>query len=147
MELQLTPKQKKSIFHLEVEQSVLVPSTKQADKPISQTQMNKRIADVRQYLSKQFGGYTSVKGMGGYYSDTKKKLIKEQVVKVTGFAQAKEFKKKKPQILQQLSQWGKKWGQESVGYEHEGDLYYIPQNLSNGIRKSKLKSKIKRRKK
>jgi|LGOV01.1.fsa_nt_gb hypothetical protein len=147
MKLKLSPKQEKQIFHLEIEQAILVPSTKRADKPVTQTEMNKRVSNVRKYLSKQFGGYTSVKGIGGYYSDDKKKLIKEKVMKVTGFAQAEDFQKKRPQVLQQLSKWSKKWGQESLGYEHEGDLYYIPSNLSNGVRKKKLKAKVRRKKK
>ena len=147
MKLKLSPQQEKQIFHLDIEQSILVPSTKKADKPISPTQMDKRVMDVRKYLSKQFGGYTSVKGIGGYYSSDKHKLIKEKVAKVTGFATAKEFTQKRPDVLKQMSKWSKEWGQESLGYEHEGDLYYIPANLSNGVRKKKLKSKIKRKKK
>jgi len=147
VKLTLTPTQKKKISHYAVEQSILVPSTTKADKSISQAQMDKRVANVRKYLSKQFGGYTSVKAVGGYYSADKKKLIKERVMKVTGFATTRKFNQKKPEVLKQMSKWSKEWGQESLGYEHEGDLYYIPANLSNGVRKKKLKSKIKRKKK
>jgi len=127
MTLKLSPKQRKDIFHLPIEQAILVPSTKQANKPVSNPEFNRRVAEVRKYLSKEFGGYTSVKGVGGYYSDDKKRLIKEKIAKVTGFSQKKDWNQKK--ILAQLSKWSKKWGQESMGYEHEGDLYYVPKNL------------------
>ena len=145
MKLGLTPAQKKGTFHLGVEQAILVPSTTKADKKIPEAQYKKRVAEVRKYLSQKFGGYTSVKAVGGYYSEPKKKVIQEKVMKVTGFATKKDFNKNKPALIKQLKVWGKKWGQESMGYEHEGDLYYFPQAKS--MRKTKLKTKIKRRKK
>lgn len=145
MPLKLTPAQKKKVFHLEIEQAILVPSTTSADKKVSDVVFKKRVKEVRKYLSKKFGGYTSVRGVGGYYSEPKKKIIQERVVKVTGFATKKDFKKNKPQLIKQMGKWGKKWGQESLGYEHEGDLYYFPQ--AKNMRKKKLKTKIRRKKK
>jgi len=145
MKLNLTPSQKKGVDKYSIEQAILVPSTTKADKKIPKAKYNQRVAEVRKYLSQKFGGYTSVKAVGGYYSEPKKKVIQEKVMKVTGFATKKDFKKNKPALIKQLKVWGKKWGQESMGYEHEGDLYYFPQ--AKTMRKTKLKSKIKRRKK
>jgi hypothetical protein len=151
MALNLTPAQRKKTFHLKVEQAVLVPSTKSGDKPVSKAVMQKRVANVRKYLSKKFGGYTSVKGVGGYYSDDKKKIIKEKVVKVTSFATPQSFKKNKDALLVKLSQLSKKWGQESMGYEHEGDLYYVSRGLkrkrriSPALRKKLIKNLAKAR--
>ena len=145
MKLGLTPQQKKDVDILDIEQAILVPSTTGADKKISQAQYKKRIGEVRKYLSKKFGGYTSTKGVGGYYSEPKHKVIQEKVTKVTGFATKQDFRKNKPELLNQLGAWGKEWGQESIGYEHEGDLYYFPQTKTK--RKTKLKSKIKRKRK
>jgi hypothetical protein len=122
----LSKEHKKYIdFHLPIQQRVIVPSTTGADKPIPKTQLKKRVQNVRKYLSQTFGGYTSTKGTGGYYSDDKKKVIKEKVVVVTSFGTKKAYSKNKGKVIEQLGNWGKKWGQESVGYEHEGDLYYI----------------------
>lgn len=126
---------------LPIEQAIIIPSTKGADKSISQTEMNKRVNAVRKFLSQKFGGYTSVKGMGGWYSDDKKKLIKEDIVKVTGFSSIKDYKRNKNVLAKQISKWGNKWGQESMGYEKEGDLF-----LYDTKRKIKLKARIRRRK-
>jgi|TARA_R100001530_G_scaffold109442_1_gene76837 hypothetical protein len=146
MKLGLTPKQKKDVFILDVEQAILVPSTAKADKKIPDAKFKSRVAEVRKYLSQKFGGYTSIKGVGGYYSEPKRKVIQEKVTKVTGFATTQDFKKNKPALIKQLGAWGKEWGQESIGYEHEGDLYYFPQAKKNK-RKAKLKAKLRRKKK
>jgi len=127
---------------LPIEQAVIVPSTAKADKPISKVEMKKRVDDVRRFLSTKFGGYTSTKGMGGWYSSDKKKLIKERIVKVTGFSTKKDYNKNKTILANQIRIWGNKWGQESMGYEKEGDLF-----IYDTHKKAKLKAKIKRRKK
>ena len=137
--LKLTPAQRRKVDIFDIEQSILVPSTTSADKLVSPTTMKRRIRNVRKFLSKKYGGYTSTKGMGGYVSE-QKGLIKEPVVKVTSFATKKAFKRGKQDTLQRISKWAKTWGQESVGYEHEGGLYYIERNLPKSVRK-----KLKRR--
>lgn len=130
--------------YLPIEQAVIVPSTAKADKPISKAEMRKRVDNVRRFLSTKFGGYTSTKGMGGWYSDDKKKLIKEKIVKVTGFSTKKDYNKNKTILTKQIRTWGKKWGQETMGYEKEGDLFIYNTQQK---KKAKLKAKIKRRKK
>ena len=148
MKLKLTPAEKKKVFHLDVEQAIYVPSTKNGDKPISKAEHKKRVNEVRKYLSQKFGGYTSVKAVGGYYSEPKKKVIQEGVVKVTGFAKKGVFKRNEKIIKKQLGVWSNEWGQESMGYEHEGDLYYFPKSSAkpspkrSPIKKKVLKSKM-----
>jgi len=129
-------------IHLPIEQAILVPSTQNINKPVSQSEMKHRVDKVRKFLSQKFGGYTSVKEVGGWYSDKKKKLIKEGIVKVTGFSTTKDYKRNKGLVAKQIKDWGKQWGQESMGYEKEGDLFLYPI-----ARKTKLKARIKRRKK
>lgn len=114
----------KNSFYLPIETAVLVPSTTKGDKKISVREFKKRIDEVRLYLSKKFGGYTSVTGIGGYVSK-KKGLIKEDVVLVVSYAQKKDFKKHKRSFINQVKKWGKKYKQESMGVIIENDLYYI----------------------
>lgn len=140
--LKLTPAEKKDVFHLQVEQAVLVPSTRSGDKPISKAEHKKRVTEVRKYLSQKFGGYTSVKAVGGYYSEPKKKVIQEKVVKVVGYATKKDYNKNAPAVKKQLRAWSKKWGQESMGYEHEGDLYYFPKGKTAPIKQKIMKKKM-----
>jgi len=120
----VTRKLYKNAFHLPVETAVYVPSTTKGNKKVSKTILNKRVRNVRIYLSDKYGGYTSSKGVGGYVMKDGR-LVKEGVVRVSSFATEKDFKKNVPVVRQKLKTWGKKWKQEAVGYEHEGDMYYI----------------------
>jgi len=143
MSLKLSPSEKKKVFHLEVEQAIYVPSTRSGDKPISKAEHKKRVNEVRKFLSKKFGGYTSVQAVGGYYSEPKKKVIQEKVVKVVGYATKKDYKKNEPAVKKQLGEWSNKWGQESMGYENEGDLYYFPKSSMKKMKKKMpMKKKV-----
>jgi len=124
--LKLTEKQKRRTFHLPIEQAVIVPSTSgvRSQKKISQAQLKTRVNNVRRFLSNRFGGYTSVKAVGGFVLKDGK-LVKEKAVKVTAFASKEDFKKKRSQVIKQVGIWGKRWKQEAISYEHEGDLFLI----------------------
>jgi hypothetical protein len=139
--LKLTKPQRKRTFHLEVEQAVIVPSTKAKNKPVNDVVFKSRVKEVKKYLSNKFGGYTSVKGTGGYYSKGKG-LIQEKVARVVSFSEKDNYKKNKQALIKKLGSWRKKWGQESMGYEHEGDLYYF----GKGVEKSRKISPATRRK-
>jgi len=115
---------RKSDTYLPIEQAVLVPATIH-DKLISPAQRRKRINTVKKYLSNNFGGFTSVSAHGGYYSGDLKKVIQEPVTVVTSFGTKKAYTKNKAKLKKQIRAWGKKWHQESMGYELEGDLYYL----------------------
>jgi hypothetical protein len=48
-------------------------------------------------------------------------------------------------LVEKLSEWARKWGQEAIGFEFEGDLYYVPQKFAKGggvdnVMKKKVKS-------
>lgn len=120
-------------FTLPIEMSVYVPSTASANEEISEEEFNDRIEEVEVYLSNLFGGFSKVDISGGYNSE-EKGLIQESVAKVTAFATKKSFEENKNKLIEKLSYWCKEWGQESMGYEFEGDLYYIDKNfkLENG---------------
>ena len=124
--INLTPEQRKRTFHLPIKQAVIVPSTSgvKAQKRISQKQLIKRVNNVRRFMSKRFGGFTDVKATGGFVLRNGK-IVKERVIKVTAFATKKDFKKHKQEVIRQVGSWGKKWKQQSVSYEHEGDLFII----------------------
>ena len=122
----LTPEQRKRTFHLPIEQAIIVPSTSgiKTQKRISQAKLNMRVNNVRRFMSKRFGGFTDVKSTGGFILRNGK-IVKERVVKVTAFATKKDFKKHKGEWIRQVGSWGRKWKQQSVSYEHEGDLFII----------------------
>ncbi len=119
------PKELKKSFKLEVEMAIYVPSTKDADKTISDAEFNRRVGEVEKYFSRLFGGETRVKSIGGYFSKEKNKVIKEKISKVYVFATIKDFNTHKKRMIKMVKFWAKKWKQESVGFEIEGDLYYV----------------------
>jgi len=134
MKLILNKKRKGRTFYLPVEQAIVVPSTSgvKLQKRISRPTLSRRVNTVRRFLSDKFGGYTSVKATGGFILKNGR-LIKEKVVKVTSFGTKKDFRKNKEKLFNQIDKWGRGWKQESIGYEHEGDLYLIapPKKVMN----------------
>lgn len=126
-----------------IETAITVPSTTSTDKPISKAQMRTRVNRVRKLLSDKFGGYTSVKGMGGWVEGGE--VIKENIVKVTGFAKVEDYKKHQRALKRDIFELGKKWGQESMAFEKEGDLFFY--NIKEYKRRQKLKQKLKRTRK
>ena len=111
-------------FALPFEIVVYVPSTQDADTTISQEDFKHRIEVVETYLAKLFGGFSSNPVDGGYNSD-EKGLIKEDVFKVYSFASRDGFEPKMEELVIQIKKWCKVWGQEAIGLEFEGDLFYV----------------------
>jgi len=112
-------------FELPFEMAVYVPSTKNIDDIISKDEFTRRIKEVETFVSKVFGGFSTDRVDGGFFSDDKKKLVREDVAKVYVFGSEDDFENKFNQLIKKLKQWGKAWSQESMGFEFEGDLYYV----------------------
>jgi len=129
----------KLISRLEDETAIYIPSTEgiKNQKIISNTAFKRRVRNVRRYLS-VFGGYTSVKTMGGYVLKGGK-VVRERGVKVTAFADRNVFKKNKTKLINKASEWRKKWKQDSVGLEYEGDLYFIGSPRKKKLNPQRLK--------
>jgi hypothetical protein len=116
-------------FSLPLQVAVYVPSTKDADEKVSKKEFDNRVEEVEKFTSSLFGGFSANDVDGGYMSNTKG-LIKEEVYKVTSFAPKENFDAKMSQLIAQVKKWAKDWGQESIGLEFEGDLFYIEQGGS-----------------
>ncbi len=114
-------------LHLPIEMSVYVPSTKDASVPISKSELENRVKQVKEYLANLFGGYSSSEVVGGYASN-EGALIQEDVVKVISFATKKAYEENKQKLIDKIAEWSTKWSQEAIGFELEGDLYYINQD-------------------
>lgn len=103
---------------------IYVPSTSNVGDTISKSELEKRVKEVEKYVADEFGGYTETETEGGYKS-TSGDIIEEDVVKVSVFAQNDDWKKNEGKVVAKVKEWAKKWGQEAIGFEYEGDLYYI----------------------
>jgi hypothetical protein len=119
------------LFHLPIEMSVYVPSTQDVDKVISDSEMKNRVTQVSKYLANLFGGFTRTDKVGGYLANNNQVVV-ENVEPVTAFATKQDFESNKNALISKLSEWARKWGQEAIGFEYEGDLYYVGQEFKNG---------------
>ena len=116
-------------FVLPIEMAVYVPSTKGADITIEQNEFHNRVFETEKYLAELFGGFSKVDINGGYVSQ-EKGLIKEDVAKVVAFSQDEDFLSNKlPRLIKRITMWCDEWTQESIGFEIEGDLFYIDKNF------------------
>jgi hypothetical protein len=119
------------LFHLPIEMAVYVPSTQDVDKVISDSEMKNRVTEVSKYLANLFGGFTRTDKVGGYLANNNQVVV-ENVEPVTAFATKQDFESNKNALISKLSEWARKWGQEAIGFEYEGDLYYVGQEFKNG---------------
>jgi len=115
----------KGSFELPMEMIVYVPSTKDGNVIISKSDFQARVKSVRAYLATKFGGFSSNPTDGGYMSNDNKGLIEEDVVKVTAFATKEALEENLDALLKKIQSWCRAWSQESIGFEFEGDLFYI----------------------
>jgi hypothetical protein len=129
--LELSKEKAKKVFHLPYESAIYVPSTSNVDEVISPDEMQSRVDEVQNYLGNLFGGFSSAETMGGFV-DSQGKLVNEDIIKVTSFAEKDAFNQNKEDLLNKLAHWSKDWGQEAMGFEFEGDLYYVPANYKKG---------------
>jgi len=113
--------------YFEVEQVIYVPSTDSMQRTITVEELEERIQEVRYELSRLFGGYTSVEGIGGFVTDTEEgeKLIEEPVIRVISYTTRDGFDEKSEELIDYLEAKRVEWGQISMGYEVEGDMYYL----------------------
>lgn len=119
-----------SYTRLEVEISVIVPSTKhlRLQQKVTNAEMMARVQEVQRFLSKLFGGHTSYTATGGYVMKKDNRLINENVIKVTSFGEKEVAIRNKDRLFNKLSHWAVEFGQETMGCEIEGDLILIPRN-------------------
>lgn len=96
--------------------AIYVPSTKDVNKKITQREHEKRIDDVRRFMTTKFGGTTTVKGVGSYTSK-KGHVVKENVAIVENYSEYKDWKKKDQDVKGFVQEKAKEWGQESVSVE------------------------------
>lgn len=106
---------------------IYVPSTSDVGSKISQTDLDIRVKRVEEYVADTFGGYTETETEGGYKA-TDGQIIEEDVVKVSVFSKDSDWKQNEKKVVNQIKKWATEWGQEAIGFEYEGDLYYIDED-------------------
>mgnify|MGYP003132449054 CR=1 FL=1 len=103
---------------------IYVPSTSNVGDKISQKELSRRVNEVEKFVANEFGGYTETETDGGYKSQSGE-IVEEDIIKVSVFANNKDWKENENKVVSKVKKWAKDWGQEAIGFEYEGDLYYI----------------------
>lgn len=103
---------------------IYVPSTSNVGDKISQKELDRRVNEVEKFVANEFGGYTETETDGGYKSQSGE-IVEEDIIKVSVFANNKDWKENENKVVSKVKKWAKDWGQEAIGFEYEGDLYYI----------------------
>lgn len=114
-----------NVRKLPVASSVYIPNTDLNGKKISSKQFKERIKEVEGKLLKLFGGHTTDELEHGEFLTKNKKIISEKVSRVSCFSDIKTYRKYQDELERWLLKKKKEWNQETIGYEFEGDLYYI----------------------
>jgi hypothetical protein len=123
----------KGTMRLEKEMAIIVPSTKGVNKPITKIEMKKRISEVKNFMIPLFGGSTRLVGTGSYMS--KKGLVDEPVAVMEVYADTPVWKEHQKEVIDFLVKKAKEWGQESVSFEFETDLFLIEPKKEKALRK------------
>ena len=113
----------KGIVHLPLECVVYVPST-QGDDPIGEEEFAGRRSETAAMLVGLFGGCRETIGTGQYRSRDGE-IVAERVAVLTGFGDADDYERKRRELLEWLLDKRDEWGQEAMGFEFEGDLWYL----------------------
>lgn len=118
-------KMPKGAKKLPVASAIYVPNTDKSGKRIAETEFRKRIKETEKKLLELFGGHSTDEIDHGEYLTKKKKVISEKVSKVSCFSNLKEYNKHRKELENWLMKKKREWNQDSIGYEFEGDMYYL----------------------
>jgi hypothetical protein len=114
----------KGVINLPLECVVYVPSTQGVDGRISDEEFRARRDETARLLVMLFGGCRE-SIVNGRFVDDAGKVVVEEVAAVTRFGEAEDYSTKRQQFLEWLLAKKAEWGQEAIGFEFEGDLWYI----------------------
>lgn len=101
-----------------------VPSTSEADKVISDSELQERTSEIAKLLTSYFGG-ASIENVQGFYKAKNGKYIVETVRKVIAFASDEDLAKHSEAIINLAASRCKLWSQESIGLEIDSKFILV----------------------
>jgi hypothetical protein len=116
----------------EIHSVIVVPSTKDFDKPVSRAEFNRRAREVESFMSKTLetekgGGFTEVKAKGGWVEkeDGKEKVVREPVYEVHNYTTKEVWLRNDLEVKKFVEQKKKEWGQSSIGFQFEESMHFV----------------------
>lgn len=113
----------KGLSHYPLECVVYVPSTR-FDEQIDPAAFAARRDETAALLVSLFGGCRESMATGRYRAKNGQ-IVAEEVAILTGFGDANDYERKRHDLLAWLIDKRDDWGQEALGFEFEGDLWYL----------------------
>lgn len=104
---------------------VYVPSTRSGDIPIKESAFQRRIKETKNFLLKRFDGSSMHTQVGSYRMEESGKVINERVAVITIFTDRDNYYKYDQDIRWFVMKKKHSWGQESMGYEYNGKLFFV----------------------
>ena len=114
----------KSISGLPNELTVFIPLFDSSEKPVSDTELENRVEDVKDFLERNFGEFI-IQNVGSSYIDEVGKLVMRKTIQITAYATDDEFNYHKYHLINQLSLWATDWEQNFMILEYEEDMFYV----------------------
>ena len=106
--------------------AIYIPNAEQGGKKISAREYKQRIRTTEQMLLGFFGGCTTNElDRGAAKSEVTGGIVTEKVTRIHSFTDPATYKKHRDALLRWLLERKKEWNYEAMGFEFEGDLYYI----------------------
>jgi len=122
---------------LSVQFSINVPTTKDEDTPLTQKEINRRVAQTELFLTKNFGGKTSINAGGGYMLNGK--VIQEPIIQVQSSMSKIKYQQLKVKLEKFIKDKQKEWSQHTIGYSFEDEFYLYPKkNAQDFMKKSEM---------
>lgn len=114
----------KIIENLPNELTIYIPVFDLDKNPISDNEIQKRIIEVKDFMSMYFGEFI-VQNIAKSYIDNKGDLIMQKHIQVTAYPNDFEFNNYKRHLINQVSLWVNEWNQNVVNIEYEDVIYHI----------------------
>jgi hypothetical protein len=114
----------KVIDDLPNELTIYVPLFDYKENPASDTEIESRISDVKDFLKNHFGEYV-VQQMGSSYIDYEGNMKMQKHIQVSAYPTDEEFQLNKQKLINQLSLWATDWSQDMMVLEYEDDMFFI----------------------
>jgi hypothetical protein len=106
------------------ELTVFVPLFDYQGEPASDSEIENRVDDVKDFLTKKFGEFI-VQNLGSSYIDQEGNLVMRKTIQITAYPSDEEFNYYKGQLINQLSLWANEWGQDFIILEYEEEMFYV----------------------
>ena len=114
----------KIIENLPNELTIYIPLFDYNDNPASDSEINERVNDVKDFLKNHFGEYV-VQQMGSSFIDYEGNLKMQKHIQISAYPTDEEFESNKQVLVNQASLWATDWLQLMMVLEYEEDMFFI----------------------